>query len=380
LFFFAPDLITNSKTMGKEKFQISAIQSGQKAEIRIIGIIGWDTDSESFRKQVDALINAGINDAHIYIQSPGGNCFDANEIVNIISKFKGNITGEGGSLVASAATYIAIHCKEFSMPENGMFMIHKPCGCAAGNATEIESYLKLLKALESQYYDSYKAVAKDLAAFKQKWDTNADWWLTSKEAKENGFVTSVTQKVKIDRETVAQIKACGCPIEIEINQKNNENQKEMDLKKTALMLGLSETATEEEVNAKLLENAKAATDFKAMQKANQEKEKTEMAEKIKATLDKAILEKRIKADCRDQWQSMLEANFEKASKALNDIAPIEKLSSQIIVSKEGKKTYKGKTFEQLQDEDPEALALLEEEDPEAFKELFNENYKERRNK
>ena len=366
--------------MSKEKFQISAIQNGKKAEIRIIGTIGWDTDAEDFRAQVDALIKSKVQDAHIYIQSPGGNCFDANEIVNIISKFKGTVTGEGGSVVASAATYIAIHCKEFSMPENGMFMIHKPSILTNGNTAEIETRLKLLKELENQYYEVYKASAADLNVFEQKWNANTDWWLTAKEAKEHGFITSVTQKTKIDRETAAQIKACGCPIEIEINHEINKNKKEMDLKTTALMLGLSETATEEEIKAKLAENAKAATDLKVMQEAQQAKEKTELSEKIKAALDKSIAEKRIKADCRQQWQSMLEANFEMASKALEDIEPIEKLSSQIVSSKEGKKTYNGKTFEQLQEEDPEALAQLEEEDPEAFKELFNENYKERRKK
>ena len=50
---------------------------------------------------------------HIYINSPGGECFEANEIVNVIKRFPGKITGEGGALVASAATYIAINCTSF---------------------------------------------------------------------------------------------------------------------------------------------------------------------------------------------------------------------------------------------------------------------------
>ena len=69
---------------------------------------------------------------HIYINSPGGECFEANEIVNVIKKFPGKITGEGGALVASAATYIAINCTSFSMPANGLFMIHQVSGGACG--------------------------------------------------------------------------------------------------------------------------------------------------------------------------------------------------------------------------------------------------------
>ncbi len=357
-------------------FQISAVKKGTSAEIRITGIIGWETNAESFRVQVDALINDGIRDAHIYIQSPGGNCFDAGEIVNIISKFKGTVTGEGGSLVASAATYIALHCRTFSMPENGMFMVHKPSGLVSGSKKDIEAYVKLMQDCENQYYSAYKSVAKNAAVFEEKWNSGSDWWLTAKEASEHGFITAVQAKTRIDRETAAQIKACGCPFEIEENQINNpKNVEKMDLQATARLLGLPETATEAEVNARLAANAKAASDLQAMQTAQEQKEKTEKAAKIKAALDKAIAGKRIKADCRAEWERMLNADFETAGKVLESIAPVEKLSSQIVTSAEGKKTHKGKTFAQLQDESPELLAELETSDPEAFAELFNETYK-----
>jgi len=149
----------------------------------------------------------------------------------------------------------------------------------------------------------------------------------------------------------------------------------MDLQATALMLGLPATATEAEVKAKLAANAKAATDLETLQAVQAQKEKTEKAAKIKASLDKAIADKRIKADCRAEWESMLKADFETASKALESIAPVEKLSSQLVTSGEGNKTYKGKTFAQLQDENPDALADLEANDPEAYAELFNATYK-----
>ncbi|GHT16981.1 hypothetical protein FACS189429_0120 [Bacteroidia bacterium] len=361
------------------KFQISAVKSGAKAEIRILGIIGWENDSETFRSQIDALIKEGVQDAHIYINSPGGNCFDAAEIVNIISKFKGTVTGEGGALVASAATYISLHCKTFSMPENGMYMIHKPSGCAVGKTADIESYLKLMKALETQYYDTYKKVfthAANLEVFDKKWNEGSDWWLTATEAKTNGFITEVVQKVKIDRETMQAITACGAPENI-INKLNYKpkNENEMDVKILAVSLGLPETATETEVNAKLAENKKAAEDLVALKAAQALKEKTEKEAAVKAALDKAIADKRIKADCRAEWESMLNANFETASKALEGITPIEKLSSQLVTSQEGAKTYKGKTFAQLQDENPEVLAELERENPDVFAELFNQSFK-----
>ena len=97
-------------------FQISAEKKGEAALVRITGYIGFDTDSETFRAQVDALVKDGMRDVHLYINSPGGSCFDASEIVNMLNSFKGVVTGEGGAIVASAATYIAAHFKRFEMP------------------------------------------------------------------------------------------------------------------------------------------------------------------------------------------------------------------------------------------------------------------------
>lgn len=360
----------NSKMDGKA-FQISAVKNGEAAEIRIIGHIGWETNAEVFRAQVDALVKAGIKDAHVYINSPGGSCFDAAEIVNIMGAFKGKITGEGGALVASAATYIALHCKTFFMPENGMFMVHRPTGSASGNRGDIAAYLKLLEDVETEYYNVFKKVVKDSVTFDKNWNS-CDWWMTAREAKGQGFITDVKEKMKIDRETAAAVKACGCPFDIDYQPQNN---KEMDVKTTAVLLGLPETATEAEVKAKLAENKKAADDLIALQAAQVQKEKAEMQAKVKAALDKAVVDKRIKVDCRGEWEKMLNDNFDTARKVLESISPVEKLSDQLVVSKEGNKTYRGKTFVQLQDENPELLAQLEKENPDVFNELFNETFK-----
>lgn len=72
---------------------------------------------------------------------------------------------------------------------------------------------------------------------------------------------------------------------------------------------------------------------------------------------------------------MLTDNFEPASEILAGIQPVEKLSNGITTSVEGGKTWKGKTFAQLQDENPAALEALEKENPDAFNELFKESYK-----
>lgn len=150
----------------------------------------------------------------------------------------------------------------------------------------------------------------------------------------------------------------------------------MDLKTMALSLGLPESATEAEINAAIAQGKKAREDLQALRLENEQKEKADKAANVKAALDKAIEDKRITADMRPNWEKMLTADFETANASLTALAPVKKLD--VIPSPTGNgTTYKGKTFAELQDEDPDALAELEKNDPEAFAALFNASQKKK---
>ncbi|MDR1172280.1 MAG: ATP-dependent Clp protease proteolytic subunit [Bacteroidales bacterium] len=351
-----------------QKFQISAIRQGAAAQVRIIGEIGWDTDSETFRVQCDELIAQGVRDVAVYINTPGGSCFDAAEIVHILSRFAGTVTGEGGALVASAGTYIAAHCKTFSMPANGQFMVHKPSGGTRGKADDIAAYLKLMQDIETEYFKTYNGLVKDKAGFAAKWQAG-DYWMTAEEAREAGFITDVKEKVQIDRQTAMMIAACGCPSAPVIT--NNFNN-QMDIKKTAIALGMDENASEEQVSARLAENRRKADELEALKAENEAREKREREAKIKAALDKAQQEKRINAETRPKWEKLLNEHFEPAIDALESVPAVVPLSKQIgkTATAGDRTTCEGKTFEELQESDPDSLARLEENDPEAFGELF----------
>lgn len=354
--------------MEKIPFKIVAEKkTPSKALIRLTGEIGWDVDASCFRREVDMLIAAGVTDVHLYLNGPGGSCFDAAEIVNILSSFTGEITGEGGALVASAYTYIAMHCKTFVMPANGQFMIHRPSGCAYGTAEDILAYHKLLSNVEAEYLEKYKAHAKDMTVLEAKWKT--DWWMTAAEAVSAGFVTSVKELAKIDRATARMIAACGCPEDIELLI--NTKEENMDLKAMAVVLGMSEGSTEEEIRARIDANKKAAERLEDVERTAKEKEKNELAAKVKARLDKAVADKVIKADVRADWERKLTDDYEGGCRMLDGIAPAARLSDSLKAETNGgKTTVQGKTFEQLQEEDPEMLATLEKEQPKAFAALF----------
>lgn len=360
--------------MSSKILKIAVYAVGSIGRIDIIGSIDeWGKNNAmDLRERCQAIKEGGATKCHVYLMTVGGDCFQANEIVNIIIEFFGSYTTEGGALVASAGTYI-VACSSFSEgARNGQWMIHKPKGGTWGNETEIGNYLKLVQNMTVTYYDAYKAkLKKPEAEFKVKWDAG-DFWMTTKEAEEWGFVDKVKDPVKIDPETAQAIKESGSPIAVAQTDIIHNNEHEMDLKAIAKSLGLPDTATEEQVNAKLAENASKATHYDTLKAEDDERKRTQKAANIKAELDKAEKEKRIKATARPLWQSRFEKDYE-GTKALMDTLEgvVKPLSAEIKNSIEGKGvTFNGRNFEQLQDEDPELLAQLEDENPDAYTALF----------
>ena len=343
----------------------------QKADIYITGKIGGDVVAENFRREVDELTAQGVTDAHVYLFGPGGSCFEADEMVNILHKFSGKLTGEGGALVASAYTYIATFFDEFILPANGLFMIHKPKGGVCGTAAEVAAYHKLLAGMETKYYERYKAKAKDTVQLSEKWAAG-DWWMTAAEAVAAGFATAVkATPARIDTTTAQMIAACGYPQDANtlITNKQEEN---MDLKAMAAALGLPEGATEGEIQARMAEQNKQIAALQQFKREQEAREKQQQADLIEADLNAAVTDHRITAETLPDWRQTLTDNYERGSKLLKALVPVTAVS-KILKAPQGKSPIAtGKTFEQLQDSDPEALKTLLEDDPEAYNALFDD--------
>jgi len=171
---------------------ITAEAKNDIAEIRISGVIHeWQNSAQEFKRQIDQLLAKGIKDVRLYINTPGGSVFEANEIANEIIRFSGTISGFGGALVASAGSYLALVCDTFEMPENGQYMYHKPMGRFQGNEDKVGTDLKLLQNLTNQYRTAYaKKTGLSESEIESRW-SKGDVWLSSKEAKDQGFITAV---------------------------------------------------------------------------------------------------------------------------------------------------------------------------------------------
>ena len=71
----------------KYPLSITADASNEDAEIRITGALyEWNNSTESFTSKVDELINSGVKNVKVYINSPGGDVFVGAEIINQLKR------------------------------------------------------------------------------------------------------------------------------------------------------------------------------------------------------------------------------------------------------------------------------------------------------
>lgn len=151
---------------------------------------------------------------------------------------------------------------------------------------------------------------------------------------------------------------------------HNKGLKQMEQKQLALQLGLPETATEADINARLGE-------LKAAQEENetlrQEKAALTLAG-ITALVEKAVGEKRIAPDKKDEFINLgKEFGKEKLELVIAAMAPQVKLSA-VIGHQGGAAERQPSAYRKLSDVPSTELLTLRKEQPEEYRRLYREEY------
>lgn len=375
----------NITAMSKEfPFSIEAAVKDETAEITISGVISKDNKTiTGFKEKVDSFLAQKVKNVFVHIKSPGGDVFVANEIVNELNRFANAPKGEGGVIIASAATYIAMHLEKFEMPKNGQFMYHKPSGSFGGNEDEIQSGLQLLKNITADYKTAY---AKKSILSEDQIETNwssGDVWLTAKQALEQKFITGIIGEASITAKDASLIAACGAPLQPEVKSKIKPSTMD-ELKLVAQALGLKEGDLSEilaSISQLKQDNLDSKTALTALKLKTEEAQKEEAQTILAQLKERKIVEKNaIKA-----YESLFASNFEDTKKLTQGLlakAPekqegntSEKLNEYIdklTASSKDKLNPKDLNFEQLSKENPKLLAKIESENPMLFAELLDE--------
>lgn len=150
---------------------------------------GFGVNARDFISEIRA---SGAKKINLRINSPGGSVFDGLAIYNFLKEQ--DVTVQVDGLAASIASIIAMAGKEVRIASNGFLMIHNPWGGAMGDSDEMRQTADLLDKIRDSLVGTYaKKTGKDAETIKRWMDEET--WFSAEEAKENGFVDTITDEV-----------------------------------------------------------------------------------------------------------------------------------------------------------------------------------------
>lgn len=178
--------------MMKRKFWNWVRNEGEKRTLLLDGEISdetWFGDEVTpavFREE----LLAAKGDIVLWINSPGGDCFAAAQIYNMLMDYPGSITVKIDGLAASAASVIAMAGSTVEISPVGMLMIHNPMTISIGDVQEMERAIALLAEIKESIINAYE-IKTGMSRAKISRLMDAETWMNAKKAVELGFADSV---------------------------------------------------------------------------------------------------------------------------------------------------------------------------------------------
>lgn len=149
----------------------------------------WGASAESMKR---TLMNIDAPDIDLFINSPGGDVFEATAMHSALISHPANIHVHIEGYAASAATRVAMAGNSVEIAESGFYMIHYAWTLALGNSTEIRQVADMLDKVDATIVADYmNKTGKDEQQVRD-WMA-AETWFTAAEAVEHGFVDKVIQ-------------------------------------------------------------------------------------------------------------------------------------------------------------------------------------------
>ena len=133
---------------------------------------------------------SGEGDITVWINSPGGDCFAAAQIYNMLMDYKGNVTVKIDGLAASAASVIAMAGTEVIMSPVAMMMIHNPMTVAIGDSSEMKKAIDMLSEVKESIINAYE-LKTSMNRTKISNLMDSESWFNAKKAVELGFADRI---------------------------------------------------------------------------------------------------------------------------------------------------------------------------------------------
>ena len=176
----------------KRKFWNWVRNEGEKRILLLDGEISDETwwGDEVTPQMFRSELNAAEGDIDLWINSPGGDCYAAAQIYNMLMEYKGNVNVKIDGIAASAASVVAMAGSTVEISPLGMLMIHNPMTVSIGDTHEMERTITFLSEIKESIINAYE-IKTGLSRVKISRLMDAETWMNAKKAVELGFADSV---------------------------------------------------------------------------------------------------------------------------------------------------------------------------------------------
>ena len=158
----------------------------------------WGVSAEMIKRDLLSITDA--TDIDVYINSPGGDVFEATAIYSSLKAHSAKIHVHIDGIAASAATRIALAGDTIEIADSGFYMIHFAWTLALGNSQEIRDTADMLDKVDNTIVNDYEKRTDAGEEQVRTWMKN-ETWFTAQEALEHGFVDKIMQDGTSDKAT-----------------------------------------------------------------------------------------------------------------------------------------------------------------------------------
>lgn len=376
----------NEKSMKKKFWIVNKINPGT-AEILLYGYISeYDCSASDFIVELSQLSNL-YNDVKIRLNSGGGSVFEGIAIYNAIKAMQKNgktITTCVDGIAASMAGIIAIAGSPRQISKYGRIMTHEAIGGGYGTADQIKQQAQLVESAQADLVKIFSATTglTEEEVNNKFFQKGVDNWMNAAKCVEYGLVDANgiydADPVPVP-ENLTDEKQVHNIFETVLNKSISQSQNN-NMKKIATLLGLSEDATESQIEAALTASLSAK---KIAEDAITNIAKT----RAESLVTDAITAKKITADKKEMFVTNAISNYD-ATKAMLDLIPVAKKPTELInqsdskllnIDEEGKETpavtgKPGEAWDKLVSQGMPALEKVKKETPDVYAKLYKDKY------
>ena len=176
----------------KHKFWNWVRNEGENRTLLLDGEISDETwwGDEITPQMFRSELNAAEGDIDLWINSPGGDCYAAAQIYNMLMEYKGNVNVKIDGIAASAASVVAMAGSTVEISPLGMLMIHNPMTVSIGDTHEMERTITFLAEIKESIINAYE-LKTGLSRAKISRLMDAETWMNAKKAVELGFADAI---------------------------------------------------------------------------------------------------------------------------------------------------------------------------------------------